>query len=70
MNVMSLTRLGPAMQSRIYHTGINIIIIIIIIIFIILIIAVVNKNNNNNNIHPFLFKQAHKEFINIEKGGT
>lgn len=59
---MSLTRLGPATQSSIYQIG------------IIIIVVVVNNNNINNNnkndIHPFLFKQAHMEFINIGKGGT
>lgn len=57
--VMSLTRLGPAMQSSIYKIG-------IIITF-----SVVNNNHHHHHHHhPFLSKQAHKDFINIEKGGT
>lgn len=65
MNVMSLARLGLAMQSSIYQIGIIIIITVIVVDY-----DDNNNNNNNNNIHPFLSKQAHKDFINIEKGGT
>lgn len=64
MNVMSLTRLGLAMQSSIYQIG------IIIITVIVVDYDDNNNNNNNKNIHPFLSKQAYKDFINIEKGGT
>lgn len=47
MNVMSLTRLGPAVQSSIYQIGI--------------IVTVIVDNNyynnkNNNNIHQFFSK--------------